>query len=784
MVLHDVDAEIANIKNRIDEIYKNRERYGIKGASTSEDIDAIAAESLRERRKDVEEKDIVGFVNDSNSVIKKLVGEGDSGRKVASIIGMGGLGKTTLARKIYNNEQVKKCFPLRAWGYVSNDYRARELLLSLLKCLLSTYEYHDLFKKKEDEVEDIAGSEEKLKTKVRECLKGKKYFVVLDDIWKTKVWNSIEDAFPDDDDGSVGRILITSREMEVPNYVGTISPYHLPFLNVEESWHLFSKKVFRGRECPSDLEPLGRSIVETCKGLPLAIVVLAGHVSKKEKSEREWTRIKKITWDLTQDKMKVMDILKLSYDSLPQRLKPCFLYFRIYPEDYEIRARDVIQMWMAEGFIQPREAAIQGAAEPEDVAEYYLDELVDRSLVQVASRKSDGRVKTCRIHDLLRDLCISESKSEKFMDICTDPNNMDTLSNANPRRLSIQCKEWSNVSTNNLNQLRSHSLFFFSEGRDLPVRPKSFKLARLIYFKAEGLMIDWKRMVHLRYLRIESSASIIPTSIRNLRNLETLDVRFAEMVPKEIWKLNRLKHLYIRMSALKVEILPKSQRKIKGNLQTLLLTCSKGEDLVSLLNNDIFPRLRKLMFCSYYTSNKPLPSLNHLTNLHSLKINNYLELPSDANVFPSNLTKITFHDFSELGNVRIFVKNMKTVGQLASLQVLKLIKIYTGVYFDINFGDGEFPQLKVFQMRGITVKSWRLEKGAMPCRQNLVIDNCLWLEEIPEELWSLTTLREVHVSNPNRRLADRLRSVELKNGCKLILSKLASELRSEEEGIN
>ncbi|XP_027351455.1 disease resistance protein RPP13-like [Abrus precatorius] len=784
MVLHEVNDEIEKIKNRIEEIYKNRERYCItERASTGEDVDAIAAaESLRERRKDVEEKDVVGFVNDLNFVIKKLVEEGDSGRKVASIIGMGGLGKTTFARKIYNNEQVKNCFPLRAWGYVSNDYRARELLLSLLKCLLSISEYDGLFKKKEDEVEDIAGSEEKLKTKVRECLKGKKYLVVLDDIWKIEVWNSIEDAFPDDDDGSVGRILITSREMEVANYVGTVSPYHLPFLNVEESWHLFSKKVFRGNECPSDLEPLGRSIVETCKGLPLAIVVLAGHASKKEKSVREWTRIKKITWDLTQDKMKVMDILKLSYDSLPQRLKPCFLYFGIYPEDYEIRARDVIQMWIAEGFIQPQEARIQGAAEPEDVAEYYLDELVDRSLVQVASRKSDGRVKTCQIHDLLRDLCISESKSEKFMEVCRDPNDMDTVSNANPRRLSIQCKEWSNFSTNNLNQLCTRSLFFFSEGEMFreDVRLESFKLARVIcsnterYYYNSALMIDFKKMIHLRYLRIDARAISIPASVRNLRNLETLDVRGAEMVSNEIWKLKRLKHLYIR-NVEKIQVLPKSQRKIKGNLQTLLLRCYKSEDLVSLLNNDIFPRLRNLvLFSEDYFRHEPLPSLNHLPNLHSLKINNSQELPSDANVFPSNLTKITLHGFMQPGNVLIFLKNMKTVGQLASLQILKLkVDIRT----DFNVGAGEFPRLKVFQMSKMRVRSWTLEKGAMPCLQNLVIENCDKLEEIPEELWSLTTLREVQLSNANKRLADRLRSVELKNGCKLILSELSPKKR-------
>ncbi|XP_027368283.1 disease resistance protein RPP13-like [Abrus precatorius] len=148
-------------------------------------------------------------------------------------------------------------------------------MLSFLKYFLSTFEYDDLFKKKKDEVEAIVTSEEKLKTKMRECLKGKKYLIVLDDIWQTQVWNNIKDVFLNNDDGSVNSILITSHEIEVANYIETTSPYHLPFFSYEESWQLFSKKVFQGKECPYNLEPLEKSIVESYKGLPLAIVVVA-----------------------------------------------------------------------------------------------------------------------------------------------------------------------------------------------------------------------------------------------------------------------------------------------------------------------------------------------------------------------------------------------------------------------------------------------------------------------------------------------------------------------------
>ncbi|KAG5096129.1 hypothetical protein GLYMA_U008800v4 [Glycine max] len=280
----------------------------ILGASPVHEGAAAEAESLLKRRREVEE-----------DVIQELM-ESESRLKVVSIIGREGLGKTTLARKIYNNNQVQLRFPCLAWVFVSIHYRPKEFFLSLLKCLMSSI----------SEFEEL--SEEELKKKVAKRLKGKKYLVVLDDIWETQIWDEVKGALPDDHTGS--RILITSRIKEVAYYAGTALPYYLPILNENESWELFTKKIFRGEECPSDLEPLGRSIVKTCGGLPLAIVGLAGLVAKKEKSQREWSRIKEVSWRLTQDKNGVMDMLNLRYDNLPERLMPCFLYFGICPRDY------------------------------------------------------------------------------------------------------------------------------------------------------------------------------------------------------------------------------------------------------------------------------------------------------------------------------------------------------------------------------------------------------------------------------------------------------------------
>ena len=172
---------------------------------------------------------------------------------------------------------------------------------------------------------------------------------------------------------------------------------------------------------------------------------------------------------LIEDRSQCQDILALSYNHLPRRLKPCFLYLGIYPEDFEIPARQLIRLWIVEGFVQQT-----GNRNVEDVAEDYLEELIDRSLIQVARTRTDGGVKTCRIHDLLRDLCISESKEEKFLEVCSDFN---LLHMSKSRKLSINCATLPDM--NLCDSSNCYSLLDFGYGydeSDLKLLCKRFKL--------------------------------------------------------------------------------------------------------------------------------------------------------------------------------------------------------------------------------------------------------------------------------------------------------------------
>ncbi|MED6199414.1 hypothetical protein PIB30_075757 [Stylosanthes scabra] len=718
MMLHEVNGQINNIKRRIDEIYQNKSKYGIQQGDFESHIEnkEFAKDLLLARRRDVEEEEVVGLVHDSDEVIRQLE-RGSSSRSVVCILGMGGLGKTTLARKIYNSDKMKRMFSCCMWSFVSNDYRAQEFLLSLLKHLSLSTEVTD---------------QEKMKRKIREHLSGKKYLLVLDDIWKTQVWDELQEAFPDDNNGS--RILITTRVEEISHYTRATFTYRLPFLDQSQSWELFCKKVFCKEECPDELETLGREMANACKGLPLAIVVLAGIVAKKERSPREWNKIKNhVSWHFDQEDYRIVnDILKLSYDDLPHALKPCFLYLGVYPEDYEIRVRELCQLWIAEGFIQANQVGASNSPELEDIADMYFDKLVERSLVQVASRRSDGGVKTCRVHDLLRDLCILESTENKFMKVCRELDN----NKCNPRRMSLQYTTTQFLSTKK-DQSHAHTRSLLRFGEWIGVETKgwnqvrnNFKLARVLYMNKVWLHLSTfsglklNTLIHLRYLKVQiDSASCIHEdvldSICNLWNLETLHLKFnheasPSSIPSKIWKLKSLRHFCLRLytargrrgaslSGMKIGDTPVE------NLQTL------GEiylnpETASVLNMNMFPNLTRLTLRGEWDRQGKEPLLGKilqcLNKLRKLKLVAIRDFPLDPNVFPSSLTKITIiHDDSKMNS-----RFIETLGKLLNLQILKVRSGYLdGV---VNCAAGDFPQLQVFRLTDF-IGRWKIEEGAM-----------------------------------------------------------------------
>ncbi|KAM3376439.1 hypothetical protein P3S68_015154 [Capsicum galapagoense] len=315
-----------------------------------------------ERRSLTSGKIIVGFKEETNWLITKLT-SGPKDLDVISITGMPGSGKTTLAYKVYNDKSVCSHFDLRAWCTVDQEYDEKNLLVKLFNQVTGS----DL---KFSEDIDVAD-------KLRRQLFGKRYLIVLDDVWDTTVWDDLTRPFPEVEKGS--RILLTTRQKEVALHgKRNTDPLKLRLLKLEESWELLEKRAFGNESCPDELLEVGKEIAQNCKGLPLVVDLIAGVIAGLEKTKSVWLEVRNnLNSFILKSEVDVMEVIELSYDHLPHHIKPCFLYLASYPKDIEIN-RDLLKMyWHAEEF-----------------------------------RRSDNP--TCQLHDLVHDFCLIKAREEKL----------------------------------------------------------------------------------------------------------------------------------------------------------------------------------------------------------------------------------------------------------------------------------------------------------------------------------------------------------------------------------
>ncbi|KAL7205161.1 hypothetical protein ACSBR2_018148 [Camellia fascicularis] len=312
---------------------------------------------------------------------------------VISVVGMGGSGKTTLVAQAYNSQIIKRQFDCYAWITVSPTYTVNDLPRSMIKEFYSGA--------KEAIPMDLSSmSYRELIEMITNFLRLKRYIIVFDDVW-SRLGN---------------RIILTTRKEDVASSsFGVKSRVHyIKLLGVSDAWNLFCMKAFSSnpnRCCPQHLKTVAQDLVAKCEGLPLAIIALGGVMSSKY-LESDWRKIyNSLSWELSNNPgLEVVKIiLFLSFNDLPYRLKCCFLYCCLFPEDYKIKRKRLIRLWMVEGFVEK----VRGRT-PEEVAKNYLMELICRNMLQVVKRNELGRPKICKMHDLIRELAISTSAIEKF----------------------------------------------------------------------------------------------------------------------------------------------------------------------------------------------------------------------------------------------------------------------------------------------------------------------------------------------------------------------------------
>ncbi|KAL0284407.1 UNVERIFIED_CONTAM: putative late blight resistance proteinR1B-14 [Sesamum angustifolium] len=307
----------------VQEVIKIKDGNGTDDQRQTRNLSSAGSSSVDDYSVGGGKNVVVGFESDLEEMRTRLTGA-SSKREIVSIVGMGGIGKTTLARQAFDDSYVVYHFDTRAWVTVSQEYSLRQVLIGLLDSANILTE--KMYDKREEELADC----------LYKSLIGRRYLIVMDDIWDTEIWDAVRRFFPDDCNGS--RVLLTTRLTDVALYADSFSPLHkMQFLKEGASWNLLCKKVFGGKECPSELEDIGKVIARNCGGLPLAIVVIGGLLSKESRKEEYWrTLADNLSSIVTEDDEQCLEILGLSYNRLPHHLRACFLYMAVFPEDYEI----------------------------------------------------------------------------------------------------------------------------------------------------------------------------------------------------------------------------------------------------------------------------------------------------------------------------------------------------------------------------------------------------------------------------------------------------------------
>ncbi|XP_031104162.1 disease resistance protein RPP13-like [Ipomoea triloba] len=279
-------------------------------------------------------KEIMVGKQDEFEIIKEMLIQHPSKQlEIVSIKGTGGIGKTTLAKKIYEDPSITSYFDKRAWTVASQHHSKAQMLLDLLGSKHS------------------ADKDEDLTLRLYQSFKRRRYLVVIDDLWSVEAWDALKTCFPDDGYGS--RVLLTTRIGEVANHICTQNDFshQMQLLEQSESWKLFNEKACKSRG--AGFETIGRPVVEKCKGLPLAIIVVAGLFSKLNTLD-EWKNTANALSSsaTTLDDEECSRILSLSYNHLPHNLKACFLYLGVFPEDHKINANELAKLWLGEGLVK------------------------------------------------------------------------------------------------------------------------------------------------------------------------------------------------------------------------------------------------------------------------------------------------------------------------------------------------------------------------------------------------------------------------------------------------
>ncbi|KAH0670234.1 hypothetical protein KY290_025655 [Solanum tuberosum] len=682
-------------------------------------------------------KIIVGFEEETEWIIRKLT-SGPAEIDVISIVGMPGIGKTTLAYRVYNDKSIVDHFDVSAWCTVDQERNEKKLLQKIFNQVIGLKEQFNEDHKIDDDVAD----------KLRKQLFGKRYLIVLDDMWDTATLDELTRPFPELQKRS--RVILTSRKKEVALHGKCHSdPLYLRLLRTEESWELLEKRVFGEERCPDELKDVGEKIARKCDGLPLVLDLIGGVISRKEKKEALWLEVlNNLSSFIFKDEEEVVKVIQLSYDHLSDHVKLCFVCLASYPKDENLRISELKDLWISQGFVQQIEMRS---------AEEVVDELISSSLVI----PFDNSI--CKIHDLVHDFCYIKSRKEKLFDFIRGSKAPSSSSNLMPRGITVGYNKYLFDLDENIplfnpekkNPYVKHLLTLkvydgIDDRLSYQSHLKHLRLLKSLDLKditlTDYLLNEIGMLIHLKYLIIQIQADTLPRSFSNLCNLETLVVknlgRSCMILSPWFWSLAKLRDVRMKEGALfdpDITVLDEDLR--LENFRTLDMLCLPGsEDMEDFFKR--FPNLQNLGVCINKQSEKicfpRLDVLNELEELRLHYIGNFFHEYTHG--FPLSLKKLW------LKCIALTSDSLSRIARLPNLQKLSLEWTIIEEGDEWNMEDVTFQNLKSLKLIYVSFSEWQVDaEKSFPVLEKLNIDSCGHLQEIPDSFGDIASLELIKV---------------------------------------
>ncbi|KAE8723555.1 Leucine-rich repeat containing protein isoform 2 [Hibiscus syriacus] len=676
-----MNHKIKEINRRLSELAAEWDSFGLRECSNDN-----RRVFQRDTHSFVNSWDVIGREDDKRKIIDLLMRSSDP---VIPIVGLGGLGKTTVAQLVYNYREVTRLFQQKLWVCVPKEFD----LPSMLKLMI-----HSINR---EENCDNSGLDA-LQNCLRSLLKDKEFLLVLDDVWNDNQerWADFIDILSSMGGWFKSKIIVTTRSLTVASIISPIRPIELEGLPHEDCLRLFKKRAFKDgdeRRHPN-LMRIGDDIVKRCKGVPLAVRTL-GSLLYRKTDESYWISVRDSEmWRLEQSDNSILPVLKLSYDHLPSRLQRCFAFLALYKKDEIYRSHEVIQLWMANGLLEhPRENQ-----EWEAVGDRYLYELLSRCLIE--KEKDYGTYFAFRMHDLVHDLALEVSQKE-----CKTVSNR-TTADENVRHLSFSDDKL---------EIVPHYLQKLRNVRTVIIQGVS-KQSNTIEESLINLCVS--NFEHLRVLRLRSQASLTGLhkdigKLKHLRDLDLAGCRSITELPRSFYELRLLQKL--RMSGIPLKQLPKSM-KCLIELRYLEITI-KAKHLTEI-QQGCWPCLQHLGLIDCDNLECLPEGLKHLTSLGTLDLlgcSNLVSLPRSMKF----LTRLQVLSISSCKRINLLMEPEEgDVNLQLSLKTLSL--------WDLEELK-DLPEL--------------LLKGSSSTLRRIRIESCNNIEALPVWLKDLTSLHELEI---------------------------------------